>query len=765
MAYRPKQRGTSETKFDIGHGKVDLDTTAVSTPYTFKFPATAGANNEVLTTDGSGNLTWEAVTAAAGGSDTQVQFNDGGSLGGDAGLVYSKTTNSLSVVNGNFSVFTDTGHATVTIENLNADTVNFRAENDATTAASLALTGGTANSTGLGARVVIGGGSSSGAAHGIVTISTDNTERLRVAATGAVGLSGANYGSSGQVLTSGGSSAAPTWTTPTTGTVTSVNLTAPAAGISVSGGPVTSSGSITLALADDLAAVEGLSSTGIVRRTASNTWSAGTAVNLASEVTGNLPVANLNSGTSASSATFWRGDGTWATPAGGGSVYWKDPVRVATTANVTLSTGFENGDVIDGVTLATGDRILIKNQSSAAENGIYTVNASGSPTRATDADADSELQRGTCVYVAFGTVNGGSKWQVVSSNATPIVVGTSTQVWGPEQGIATYGLNSWTAPTATASGALAIGSSSTASNTNGLALGTSNTASGSNSTAVGSLNTASGTDSTVLGRNNSAAHAYATVVGRAVSLTGSNANYTSVIGTGTVPNYNSYTLIFATPTTGPSFQTQGSGTERTRTGVYGFNHSITTGTAATNNNWLFGSNCTLGAATSHTFAFGSSALADMNGEFAFQPCRFAADGDAKASVIVARMTTTNATPTEVGVSGPTETTNTAPTSRLTLVNDSTYLFDCDIVARNTGSDTESKVWNVKFGMRRGSAAANTALIGSVIKTVFGEDSGTTAWDVNVTADTSNGRPNISVTGAASTTIRWVANIRMTKVTG
>jgi hypothetical protein len=81
-----------------------------------------------------------------------------------------------------------------------------------------------------------------------------------------------------------------------TGTVTSVNITPPAAGITASGGPITASGSITLTLADDLAAVEGLSTTGIVRRTGANTWSAGTQVNLASEVTGQLPIATGVSG-------------------------------------------------------------------------------------------------------------------------------------------------------------------------------------------------------------------------------------------------------------------------------------------------------------------------------------------------------------------------------------------------------------------------------------------------------------------------------------
>lgn len=101
---------------------------------------------------------------------------------------------------------------------------------------------------------------------------------------------------------------------------------------------------------------------------------------------------------------------------------WKGAVRVATTAAITLTTGLENGDTIDGVTLATGDRVLVKNQATQSENGVYVVAASGAPTRAADMNANDEVL-GAVVFVIAGTANGGKIFY--STNTSAVTIGSS----------------------------------------------------------------------------------------------------------------------------------------------------------------------------------------------------------------------------------------------------------------------------------------------------------------------------------------------------
>lgn len=302
--------------------------------------------------------------------------------------------------------------------------------------------------------------------------------------------------------------------------IQTVTLTAPAAGFTITSGGTGQNPTYTFALSDDLAALEGVSTTGIVRRTGTATWTAGGAINLTSEVTGTLPVANGGTGTTSSTGTgsvvlsasptftgtpltttaaadtnttqiastafvvgqasgitpnalgtaaagtslrYARGDHVHAMPTlsqvgaptadisfnnfkqtnvadpvndtdGANKRYvdtriaglpWKEEVVAATTANVTLSGGAPN--TLDGVTLAANDRILVKNQSTASQNGLYIVQtlgtgSNGTWVRSSDADADAEL-RGLAVFVTGGTANGGIRY--VATNTGTIVVGTT----------------------------------------------------------------------------------------------------------------------------------------------------------------------------------------------------------------------------------------------------------------------------------------------------------------------------------------------------
>jgi len=100
---------------------------------------------------------------------------------------------------------------------------------------------------------------------------------------------------------------------------------------------------------------------------------------------------------------------------------WKDSVRVATTANITLS----GEQTIDGVSTSS-DRVLVKNQTSAEENGLY-VSASGAWSRSADADTDVDVTSGLTVAVEEGSTQADFTYQLTTNN--PITVGTTGLVF------------------------------------------------------------------------------------------------------------------------------------------------------------------------------------------------------------------------------------------------------------------------------------------------------------------------------------------------
>jgi hypothetical protein len=105
----------------------------------------------------------------------------------------------------------------------------------------------------------------------------------------------------------------------------------------------------------------------------------------------------------------------------------KQSVRAATTANITLS----GTQTIDGVSVIAGDRVLVKDQSTGNQNGIYVV-AAGAWSRATDADISAEVTAGMFTFVAEGTANADSGWVLTTNDA--ITLGTTALVFAQFSG-------------------------------------------------------------------------------------------------------------------------------------------------------------------------------------------------------------------------------------------------------------------------------------------------------------------------------------------
>jgi hypothetical protein len=111
-----------------------------------------------------------------------------------------------------------------------------------------------------------------------------------------------------------------------------------------------------------------------------------------------------------------------------------ESARVAVDGNIAIATALENGDTAGGVTLATGDRVLLKDQTTASQNGIYVVQASGQALRAADFDTAAEVDSGDFIFVTSGTYAGTGWVQTLR----PATIGTDPIAFTQFSGAGTF---------------------------------------------------------------------------------------------------------------------------------------------------------------------------------------------------------------------------------------------------------------------------------------------------------------------------------------
>lgn len=252
----------------------------------------------------------------------------------------------------------------------------------------------------------------------------------------------------------------------------------------------------------------------------------------------NLLISNVNLGASSVNIQDALNSGTTVTaPVSIFTNRMKQPVVAASTANVDIST-LDAGDVLDGITLSNDDRVLLKNQTTGSQNGIYVVaTGEGNTARASDMPTAATITQveGSTILVLGGTVNAGKTFILTDAAgivgtgaltfAEPSATATSIEAHNIDPGTAAVSITTSTGNVtidSATSGTVAVGTSAATT----LSLGNSS----ATTTVTGALTATTGTSALNLGTDNSSGAVNIATTGTRTVTVGSSAATVALTG-------------------------------------------------------------------------------------------------------------------------------------------------------------------------------------------------------------------------------------------
>jgi len=595
-----------------------------------------------------------------------------------------------------------------------------------------------------------------------------NGSFVDLSVTGTTSFDG-SQGTAGQVLTSAGTGATPTWTTPTTGTVTSVATAGTVNGLTLTGGPITSTGTVILGGTLDL------SSPPTIGNTAPNT---GAFTTLGSTGTATLASGSTTYVTITGDASYPMIKATGGTntplvlsPLGTGALQAQKTDSTATGGNARGS------QAVDWQTLrASASQVASGFGSFCGGGASNTANTS----YATAAGGNQNVASGTYAFLGGGLLNVASGYSSVTvggvSNTSAgyfnFVGGGFTNSGTALAAVTTQSgtMNATTAVTLSGSNAnIKVGQyitgTSIATNTyvaaiSGTSLTLSQAASGS-STSTLSFYTPHGV--VVGGGNNQATGSYSFIGGGGDAGTSTNRNVASgdwSVVAGGLKNTASGNGSFVGA---GGLNSSSASNPNTASGLAA---SVVSG----NNNQATAAYAFVGAGTGNLANAQLSAIIGgqsgttrgISGNSVFPACNSpisSSSGVSQSALLILGRQTTDATATVLTCDSSAAST----TNQVILPNNSAYYFKGSVIAGVTGAG-DTKGWSIEGAIKRGAGVGTAVLVGTPTVTSLYADAGASTWTVTALADTTNGGLKITVTGQASTTIRWVAKIETTEMT-